>query len=163
MTPAPLSMGFSKQEYWSGLSFPPPGNLPDPRIEPRSPALQTDALPSEIPGKPSPTRRDTKTLATFVKRSMYYSYNQKKMEGFLKKWWGPWHSQSSILIARFPSCAEPFRPGFQLLPVCYQHPRNPTGSLLEISCSHVPCFKHTHHLHPFHPTPTCSFSSSPPQ
>ena len=43
---APLSMGFSKQEYWSGLPFPSPGDLPDPGIEPRSPALQEDSLPT---------------------------------------------------------------------------------------------------------------------
>ena len=43
-------MGFSRQEYWSGLSFPSPGDLPDPGIEPRSPAWQADALPSEPPG-----------------------------------------------------------------------------------------------------------------
>ena len=49
---APLSMGFSKQEYWSGLPFPSPGDLPDPRIKPGSPALQTDSLPSEPPGRP---------------------------------------------------------------------------------------------------------------
>ena len=49
---APLSMGFTRQEYWSGLPFPSPGDLPNPGIEPRSPALQTDALPSEPPGKP---------------------------------------------------------------------------------------------------------------
>ena len=49
---APLSMGFSGQEYWSGLTFPSTGDLPNPGIEPRSPALQTDALPSEPPGKP---------------------------------------------------------------------------------------------------------------
>ena len=49
---APLSMGFSKQECWSGLPFPSPGDLPDPGIEPRSPALQAGALPSELPGKP---------------------------------------------------------------------------------------------------------------
>ena len=48
---APLSMGFSRQQYWSGLPFPSPGNLPDPGIKPRSPALQTDALPPEPPGK----------------------------------------------------------------------------------------------------------------
>ena len=48
---APLSMGFSRQEYWSGLPFPSPGNLPDPGIEPKSPALQADALPSKPPGK----------------------------------------------------------------------------------------------------------------
>ena len=49
---APQSMGFSRQEYWSGLPFPSPGDLPDPGIEPRSPALQADALTSEPPGKP---------------------------------------------------------------------------------------------------------------
>ena len=42
-------MGFSRQEYWSGLPFPSPGDLPDPGIEPGSPALQADALPSEPP------------------------------------------------------------------------------------------------------------------
>ena len=46
---APLSMGFSRQEYWSGLSCLPLGDLPNPGIEPRSPALQTDSLPSEPP------------------------------------------------------------------------------------------------------------------
>ena len=50
---APPSMGFSRKEYWSGLPFPSPGNLPDPEIEPRSLTLQADALPSEPPGKPS--------------------------------------------------------------------------------------------------------------
>ena len=49
---APLSMGFPKQEYWSGLPFPSPGDLPDPGIEPRSPALQVDSLLTEIQGKP---------------------------------------------------------------------------------------------------------------
>ena len=48
---ASLSMGFSRQEYWSGLPFPSPGDLPDPGIEPRSPALQEDTLPSEPLGK----------------------------------------------------------------------------------------------------------------
>ena len=43
-------MGFSRQEYWSGLPFPSPGNLPNPGIEPRSPALQAGALTSEPPG-----------------------------------------------------------------------------------------------------------------
>ena len=44
----PLSMGFSRQEYWSGLPFPSPGDLPDPGIKPRSPALQADDLPTEL-------------------------------------------------------------------------------------------------------------------
>ena len=46
---APLSMGFSRQEYWSGLPFPSPEDLPDPGIEPRSPTLRADALTSEPP------------------------------------------------------------------------------------------------------------------
>ena len=48
---APPSMGFSRQEYWSGLPFPSPGDLPDSGIEPGFPALQADALTSEPPGK----------------------------------------------------------------------------------------------------------------
>ena len=46
--PGFLSMGFSRQKYWSQLPFPSPGDLPDPGIEPRSPTLQADALTSEI-------------------------------------------------------------------------------------------------------------------
>ena len=49
---APPSMGFSRQEYWSGLPFPSPGDLSNPGIKPGSPALQADALTSEPPGKP---------------------------------------------------------------------------------------------------------------
>ena len=48
----PPSMGFSRQEYWSGLPFSSPGDLPDPGVEPGSPAFQADALTSEPPGKP---------------------------------------------------------------------------------------------------------------
>ena len=53
---APLSMGFSQQEYWSGLSFPPPSDLPDPGIKPMppaSPALQADSLSLSHQGSPS--------------------------------------------------------------------------------------------------------------
>ena len=49
---APPSMGFSRQEYWSDLPFPLPGDLPDPRIKAGSPTLQADSLQSEPPGKP---------------------------------------------------------------------------------------------------------------
>ena len=49
----PLSMGFSRQEYWCGLTVPSQGVLPDLGIKPRSPALQADSLPSESPGKPT--------------------------------------------------------------------------------------------------------------
>ena len=50
---APLSMGFLRQEPWSGLPFPPPRNLSNPGMEPRSPALKADSLLSEPPGKPT--------------------------------------------------------------------------------------------------------------
>ena len=49
---APLFMGFSRQEYGNGLPFPSPGYDPDPGIEPRSPSLPAESLPSEPPGKP---------------------------------------------------------------------------------------------------------------
>ena len=49
---APLSTEFSRQEYWSVLPFPSPGHLPDPGIEPGSPALQADSLPSVLPKNP---------------------------------------------------------------------------------------------------------------
>ena len=48
---APLSVGFSKQEYWSGLPFPSSEHLPNPQIKPGSPALQPGSLPRELPGK----------------------------------------------------------------------------------------------------------------
>ena len=47
---APLSLGFSRQEYWSAVPFPYPGDLPDPRIKPQSPALQADSLLTELRG-----------------------------------------------------------------------------------------------------------------
>ena len=56
---APPTMEFPRQEYWSGLSFPSPGDLPDPGIEPGSPAFQADALPSKPPGKPSGGKGET--------------------------------------------------------------------------------------------------------
>ena len=52
---APLSLGFSRQEYWSGLPCPPPGDLPNPGIKSRSLTLQADSLWSELPGKPQNT------------------------------------------------------------------------------------------------------------
>ena len=64
---APPSMGFSRQEYWSGLPFPSPGDLPDPGIEPRSPALQADALTSEPPGSP----KHNTSQSQFLRREDY--------------------------------------------------------------------------------------------
>ena len=63
---APLSMEFSRQEYWSGLSFPSPGDLPDLGTEPRSPTLQAVSLSLALPGKPRVFRR-LGVLNTFLK------------------------------------------------------------------------------------------------
>ena len=70
---APPSMGFSRQEYWSALPFPSPGDLPYPGIEPGSPTLQADTLTSEPPGKP-------------IVR--YYSAIKRK--GLFHGWLSPW-------------------------------------------------------------------------
>ena len=59
---ASLSMGFSRQEYWSGLPFPSPGDVPNPGIEPGSSALEADALTSEPPGKPMQTQGNHEVL-----------------------------------------------------------------------------------------------------
>ena len=59
---APLSMGFCRQEYWSGLPFPSPGELPNSGTKPPSPALQADSLLSETPGKP-------KEVVVFIKQA----------------------------------------------------------------------------------------------
>ena len=56
---APLSMGFSRQEYWSELPFPSPEDLPDPGIKPRTPGLQADSLPFELQGRPHHKRIGT--------------------------------------------------------------------------------------------------------
>ena len=62
---APLFMGFSRQQYWSGLPFPSPGGLPDPGVEPMSPALQEDTLLSE------PVRKPKKSVKLPIKRQLW--------------------------------------------------------------------------------------------
>ena len=71
---APPSMGFSRQEYWSGLPFPSPGDLPDPGIEPSSPALQADSLLSEPPGNPSICIKNHKFLWYLQFQSNYTGF-----------------------------------------------------------------------------------------
>ena len=72
---APLSMGFSRQECWSGLPFPSPGDLPNPGIELSSPALQADALPSEPPGKPRLQGKGEFPLGKSDQTSLPYSFS----------------------------------------------------------------------------------------
>ena len=69
-------MGFSRQEYWSGLPFPPPGDLPNPGIEPRSPALQVDSLPAEPPGN-----LDFKKQINIRKQLIFYMKYQVTVVG----------------------------------------------------------------------------------
>ena len=64
---APLPMRFSRQGYWSGLPFPSPGDLPNPGIEPRSPALQADSSPTELQGKQKGKRGDHRFKLTRLK------------------------------------------------------------------------------------------------
>ena len=72
---APRSMGFSRQEYWSGLPFPSPGDLPNPGIEPSSPALQTDALLSEPLEKPvAESEEELRSLLVKVKEESEKSW-----------------------------------------------------------------------------------------
>ena len=65
---APLSMEFSRHEYWSELPFPCPGDLPNPEIDPVTPALQAESLPSESPGKPSVRRRGVQEPTTDMRQ-----------------------------------------------------------------------------------------------
>ena len=75
---APLAMGFSRQEYWSGLQFLPPGDLPRPEIKPRSPALLVDFLQSE----PQGIRRTSQ-----MKRHLGQGLRMACIQGFCVIWW----------------------------------------------------------------------------
>ena len=78
------SMGFSRQKYWSGLPFPPPGDLPDPGIQPRSPAWQVDALPSEQPGKPLKKLGWLKFSVAFYLTLLLLLFSHKVMSNSLR-------------------------------------------------------------------------------
>ena len=87
-------MGFPRQGHWSGLPFPPPGDLPDPGIEPESPALQADSLSSEPTGKPEVLREPSNRV----------------YKGLNKKFNARWSLEASILdtiilLAFLLSCA----------------------------------------------------------
>ena len=70
---APLSVRFSRQEYWSGLPFPSPGDLPDPGIEPRSPALESDALTSAALGSKKKTEQKQSQVNNNLQRARKHS------------------------------------------------------------------------------------------
>ena len=91
---APPSMGFSRQEYRSGVPFPSPGDLPDTGIEPRSPTLQADALTSALPGKHkwSITFKNCESLYTtsvtynIIHQPYFSKYKQEKSGHFCPAW-----------------------------------------------------------------------------
>ena len=70
-------MGFCRQEYWSGLPFPSPGDIPNPGIEPKSPVLEADALTSEPPGKPLPWWLRRKSVSLQCRRPGFNSWVRK--------------------------------------------------------------------------------------
>ena len=71
---APLSIEFSRQEYWRRLPFPSVRDLPNPGIEPDSSALQTDSLPSEPPGKPFQVLKPLQSKKTLTEHIIFYSH-----------------------------------------------------------------------------------------
>ena len=87
----PLSLEFSRQEYWSGLPFPSPGDFPNPGIKLQSPVLQADSLPSEPPGKP-------KTSTDSFLKDFYCEKNSAENQG---NSWRRIQSQGKIFLFFF--------------------------------------------------------------
>ena len=105
---APPSMGFSRQEYWNGVPFPSPGDLPDSGIEPRSPALeQADALTSEPPGKPS-------NRSTYSQSYGFSTSHIQMWELYHKEGWVPKNRCFLIVVLKMtpmsPSDCKEIRP-----------------------------------------------------
>ena len=98
---APLSMEFSRQEYWSVLPFPPPGDLPDPGIEPRSPALQADDLLTELWGKPQAHSKLSLTILVILLNWSFQHCVIWVMTSSYQR--GSWNSNSDFpLVTRSP-------------------------------------------------------------
>ena len=94
---APLSVGFPRQEYWSGLPFSSPGDFPYPGIEPRSPVLQAGSLPSEPPGKPILTGKMTNSAFPF----------RICVDSFYFLWILYYRNHLFSAITALPTCQEP--------------------------------------------------------
>ena len=86
-----MSMGFSRQEYWSGLPFSPPGNLPNLRIKPVSPALQVDSLPLSYLGSPKAKKKKKVFQVVYIKflndkiKNYYWKESEQKENAGSKK------------------------------------------------------------------------------
>ena len=83
---APLSMGFPRQEYWSGLPFPSPGHLPDPRIKPVSPALAGGFFITESPGKPCMCVHTHTHTHTHTHRGILLSHKREWNPAICRTW-----------------------------------------------------------------------------
>ena len=134
---ASLSMGFSRQEDWSGLPCPPPGDLPNPGIKLRSPALQVDSLPSEPPGMPiNNVRLKENSKALFDRLCLVCPTEQNDSETawsitqyFLIKYWsGLFHHVSCFWTCTCPTFkAKGYSP---LSPFCFiYHNKTPKTSI----------------------------------
>ena len=97
---APLPMEFSRQEYWSGLLCSSPGNLPNPEIEPRSPALQAESLLSEPPGE---SKLLVAQLCPILCDSMECSLPGSSVHGILQARILEWVASHSLLLGIFPT------------------------------------------------------------
>ena len=158
-----LSMGFSRQEYWSGLPCPPPGDLPDSGIKPRSLTLQADSLPSEPPGKPredviimevkkcsmldSPSNHPPDNCPRSVEKLSFMkpAPGAKKVGGHFC---GRWASQMALVVKNLPSNAGDVRDAGSIPgagrspgggghgnPVQYSRLENPHGQGSQEGCS----------------------------
>ena len=140
---APLSMGFPKQEFWSGLPFPSPGDLPDPGIEPTSHALAGGFFPTEPLGKPHILSNDT----LFLNKSMFFIYISSPSpphtctyyKHIISKKYHPWSSASKYEMTCFPfSEADGHQNPEQHRPDCEQSQKQPqrkAGSKPALSAS----------------------------
>ena len=128
---SPLSMGFPRWEYWSGLPFPSPGDLSDPRLEPTSSALQVDALPLSHQG--SPTKFTARSLLPNNFLSLPWRTNRSTMQfvRLLGGWthrtssqspqWQPGHNRASYqLCLRLPSSRPDLWGYLQAFKLCFQ-------------------------------------------
>ena len=84
---ASLPMAFSRQEYWSGLPFPPPGDLPNPGIKPRSPASPGRFFPTEPPGKPTWHRGRTQMFERLRHFGNLWDYLSTHLTSMSSPWW----------------------------------------------------------------------------
>ena len=110
---APLSLGFPRQEYWSGLPFPSPGDLPDPRIEPGSPALQADSVPSKPPGKPLGfSARDSKLGGGHSNQGLHLNRPEPPRQGtrsLLHPWASPFSPPQTDALQQLQKDSEAIR------------------------------------------------------